>query len=124
MEVKGTGSLAINELISQTQATRVNQQNTQGSVDTSSRQAEATSIEAKRTWNEDKLKDELNGLNQLLETQEKGLRFDKHEKLDRTMIRIVDKQTDEIIKEIPPEQFLDMISSMLEFAGLIIDEKI
>jgi flagellar protein FlaG len=35
----------------------------------------------------------------------------------------VDNDTKEIIREIPPEKTLDMISKMWELAGLVVDEK-
>jgi flagellar protein FlaG len=39
------------------------------------------------------------------------------------MVKIVDKQSKEVIKEIPPEKILDMVAQMCENAGLFIDEK-
>ena len=45
------------------------------------------------------------------------------EKTHRVTVKIVDKQTKEVIKELPPEKTLDMIAKMWEYAGLIVDEK-
>ncbi|ADU31843.1 flagellar protein FlaG [Evansella cellulosilytica] len=127
MEVKSSlGSMSVNELYSQIKADRVEQQqtNTQGSVDTSSRKAEATSYEESRTWSVEVLDEKIGALNHLTEAQFTSLKFERHEKLDRTIVTVIDRDTEEVIKEIPPQEFLDMISSMLEFAGIIIDEKI
>lgn len=49
--------------------------------------------------------------------------FGIHEKTNRVTIKIVDKETKEVIKELPPEKTLDMISKVWEIAGLLIDEK-
>ena len=49
--------------------------------------------------------------------------FGIHEKTNRVTIKIVDKETKEVIKELPPEKTLDMISKVWELAGLLIDEK-
>ena len=49
--------------------------------------------------------------------------FGIHEKTHRVTVKIVDKQTKEVIKELPPEKTLDMIAKMWEYAGLIVDEK-
>ena len=38
-------------------------------------------------------------------------------------IKIVDKDTDEIIKEFPAEKTLDMIARVWEMAGIMVDEK-
>ena len=49
--------------------------------------------------------------------------FGIHEKTHRVTVKIVDKQTKEVIKELPPEKTLDLIAKMWEYAGLIVDEK-
>ena len=49
--------------------------------------------------------------------------FGIHESTNRVTIKIVDKDTRELIKELPPEKTLDMISKVWEIAGLLVDEK-
>lgn len=49
--------------------------------------------------------------------------FGIHEKTNRVTIKIVDKNTDEVIKEYPPEETLDMIAKVWEIAGILVDEK-
>lgn len=51
-------------------------------------------------------------------------KFGVHEATNRVMIKLVDKDTKEVIKEIPPEKTLDMIAKCLEQAGVLVDEKI
>lgn len=46
-----------------------------------------------------------------------------HEKTNRVTIKIVDKDTDEVIKEFPAEETLDMIAKVWELAGMFLDEK-
>lgn len=50
--------------------------------------------------------------------------FGIHEKTNRVTIKIVDKSTKEVIKELPPEKTLDMISKVWEMAGLMVDERL
>lgn len=50
--------------------------------------------------------------------------FGFHEKTNRVTIKIVDKQSKEVIKEFPPEKTLDMIAKVWEMAGLMIDQKL
>lgn len=50
-------------------------------------------------------------------------KFDIHEKTKRVSIKIVDKETQEVIREVPPEKTLDMIAKVWELAGLLVDEK-
>ena len=49
--------------------------------------------------------------------------FGIHEDTNRVTIKIVDKSTKEVIKELPPEKTLDMIARVWEMAGILIDEK-
>ena len=49
--------------------------------------------------------------------------FGIHEKTNRVTIKIVDKETKEVVKEFPPEKTLDMIAKVWEMAGILVDEK-
>lgn len=49
--------------------------------------------------------------------------FGVHEDTNRVTIKIVDKSTKEVIKELPPEKTLDMIARIWDMAGLLVDEK-
>lgn len=49
--------------------------------------------------------------------------FGFHEETNRVTIKIVDKKTKEVIKELPPEKTLDMIAKVWEMAGLFVNEK-
>lgn len=50
--------------------------------------------------------------------------FGIHEGTNRIMIKIVDKDTKDVIKEFPPEETLDMIQKVWEMAGILVDEKL
>ena len=49
--------------------------------------------------------------------------FGIHDATNRVTIKIVDKETKEVLKEIPPEKSLDMIAKAWELAGILVDEK-
>lgn len=49
--------------------------------------------------------------------------FGIHEETNRVTIKIVDKETKEVIKEFPPEKTLDMIAKVWEMAGIMVDER-
>ena len=49
--------------------------------------------------------------------------FGIHEATNRVTIKIVDRTTKEVIKELPPEKTLDMIAKAWELAGLMVDER-
>lgn len=49
--------------------------------------------------------------------------FGMHEGTNRIMIKLKDKDTDEVIKEFPAEKTLDLIEKAWELAGILVDEK-
>ena len=52
------------------------------------------------------------------------LSFKYHEDTNRISITVTDSDTDEVIREIPPEKTLDMIAKVWEMAGLLVDKKL
>lgn len=51
-------------------------------------------------------------------------KFGIHEATQRVTIKIIDKETQEVIKEIPPEKNLDLLAKRMELAGVLMDEKL
>ena len=49
--------------------------------------------------------------------------FGIHDGTKRVTIKLIDKDTKEVIKELPPEKTLDMIAKVWEMAGILVDEK-
>ena len=45
------------------------------------------------------------------------------EETQRISIKIIDKDTDKVIREVPPEETLEAIKKIWEIAGIIVDEK-
>ncbi len=69
----------------------------------------------------DKIRKAVDDLNKKMSNSEAI--FGIHEKTNRVTIKIVDRQTKEVIKELPPEKTLDMIAKVWEMAGIMVDEK-
>ncbi|WDU80209.1 MULTISPECIES: flagellar protein FlaG [Lysinibacillus] len=72
----------------------------------------------------EKLQQAVDSINEFLEVDHKASKFVLHDGLNRYYVRLVDTDTDEIIKEIPPERLLDAFYKMQKLAGMIVDEKI
>ena len=49
--------------------------------------------------------------------------FGIHEATNRVTIKIIDKDSKEVIRELPPEKTLDMIAKVWEMAGILVDER-
>ncbi len=71
--------------------------------------------------NNDKIRKAVETLNKKLANSEAV--FGIHEDTNRVTIKIVDKNTKEVIKELPPEKTLDMIARVWELAGILVDER-
>ena len=82
-----------------------------------------TEQEKNEKVNTNLVKGAVDGVNESLKTNHTSVRFKYHENLKRVSIKIVDDTTDEVIKEIPPEETLEMVEKMLAQAGLIVDER-
>jgi flagellar protein FlaG len=52
------------------------------------------------------------------------LEMSVHEKTHQILVKVLNKETGELIREIPPEKTLDLVANMMEIAGILIDEKV
>jgi flagellar protein FlaG len=52
------------------------------------------------------------------------LRFSKHNDTGRTMIKVMDKENDEIIREIPAEEVLNLAAKIEEMIGILFDTEV
>lgn len=77
--------------------------------------------ETSRQPSNEQIKKAVEALNKKMHNSEAV--FGIHDATNRVTIKIVDKDTKEVIKELPPEQTLDMIAKVWELAGIMVDEK-
>lgn len=52
-----------------------------------------------------------------------SLDFSIHKGTKQIMVKVLNKDTGEVIREIPPEKTLDLVAKMWEMAGLFVDER-
>lgn len=52
-----------------------------------------------------------------------ALRYSVHDKTNTIVVKVINKDTNEVIKEIPPEKMLDMVANLMELSGIIVDER-
>lgn len=70
------------------------------------------------------LKSAVDSANQKLKMNHRtGCEFSYHEETKRVSIKVVDQDTKEVIREIPPEESLDMLQKLWELAGVLVDER-
>lgn len=125
-------SIAANYHNQAVQATQINKVNVQTSSDTAST-VQITNTQKSGTDNGES---NLAQQNEKKEASIKELKdiqkvinrntiaeFGYNEPTNRITIKIKDKDTDEVIKEIPSEKALEMLAKAWELAGILVDEK-
>ncbi|OCZ52338.1 flagellar biosynthesis protein FlaG [Dehalobacter sp. TeCB1] len=63
-------------------------------------------------------------MNRLLGLVNKRMKFEIHEQSNRVMVKIIDEDSGEVLNEIPSKKLLDMLSSLDNFVGLLVDKKV
>lgn len=61
--------------------------------------------------------------NKAIAGSNRKLQYSVHEQTKEIMVKVINSDTNEVVREFPPEKILDMIAKMWEMAGLIVDER-
>ncbi|MEK3974194.1 flagellar protein FlaG [Psychrobacillus sp. FSL W7-1457] len=72
----------------------------------------------------EKVQKAIDALNEFMTIQNRNSKFVMHDGLDRYYVEVIDAETEEVIREVPPRKLLDAFYTMQKFLGMIIDEKI
>ncbi|HSV30819.1 MAG TPA: flagellar protein FlaG [Atribacteraceae bacterium] len=73
---------------------------------------------------EEKVAEVARVLNQVLAILDIEARFSVHEKSREIMVTLLNRDTKEVIRQIPPEKVLDMLAQLKELVGILFDEVI
>ena len=87
-------------------------------------QAEQISTAEGQEISKEKLQSVVDTVNEFLQINHNASKFVLHDGLDRYFVQVVDTQTEEVVKEIPPKKLLDAFYEMQKLLGMIVDEKI
>ena len=89
---------------------------------------QATSLQEKNKYNqkelEEEVKESVKDVNEIVNQVKESLTFQIHEDTEELMVQVIDVNTDEVIKELPPEEMLDLKARIHEMVGILIDEKV
>lgn len=61
--------------------------------------------------------------NKAIEGATCSFEYSIHEQTKEIMVKVIDIETKDVIREFPPEKILDMVAKMWEVAGIIVDER-
>lgn len=53
---------------------------------------------------------------------QKGILLKLHKDTERFFVQVINAETQEVLKEMPPEEFLDLIAKIRNIVGLFLDE--
>jgi flagellar protein FlaG len=78
---------------------------------------------AEREGRADTLQRAVSEINSTLTSYRRHLGIRFHEATNRRIVTVYDTDTNEAVREIPPESVLDAHAHMLELAGLFVDSR-
>lgn len=67
--------------------------------------------------------DSIGKANKVMTVANRSLEFSIHEATNDIMVKVINTETKEVIREIPPEKILNMVAGLMELAGLLVDER-
>jgi len=69
------------------------------------------------------IRDAIERANRVLTGNNRKFEISTHEKTREIMIKVLDTETNETIREIPPKKIVDLVVRLCEMAGILYDEK-
>ena len=90
----------------------------------SKKSSEATETQKSSESTGSALEDKVSRANEKLRQSGTKIQFKIHKNPNRIITQIVDSDTNEVIKEIPPEKMIEIVDSIDKTAGRNIDKKI
>ena len=79
---------------------------------------------ATNTRSEQKLDQTVEELSSLVQSLQRELNFSVDDKSGRTVIKVIDSETDEVIRQIPSEEVIELAQMIDQHAGLLMDAKV
>jgi len=65
----------------------------------------------------------INRANKAIIGSRREFEYKVHKQTGAVSIKVIDSETKEIIREVPPEKILDLIANLMELAGVLVDER-
>ncbi|WP_082865738.1 flagellar protein FlaG [Paenibacillus crassostreae] len=74
--------------------------------------------------NEKQIVQQLEKVIEAVQGPEKSFEISVHKDTNAIMVKVFNKQTGDLIREIPSEKILDVAANMMKLNGLIVDDKV
>lgn len=67
--------------------------------------------------------DAIEKANRAISGANRRFEFSIHDKTKQIMVKVINSDTNELVREIPPEKILDLVARMWEMSGILLDER-
>ena len=67
--------------------------------------------------------DAIEKANRAISGANRRFEFSIHESTKQIMVKVINSDTNEVVREIPNEKILDMVARMWEMSGILVDER-
>jgi flagellar protein FlaG len=84
--------------------------------------AESANAEQPRSRQAEPVEDVVSDLNELVRNLHRELQFSVDRDSGDTVIKVVDKETDEVVRQIPSEELMDLRQRLQDAAGAIFED--
>ena len=70
------------------------------------------------------MRETLAQLEKLITKFNRRFQFTLDERINRIIVKVIDRETDKVIKEIPPREIQHLLAGLQEMVGMLVDEEI
>ena len=130
MKIDGIDPLLLNRIQEQAERNQVEQSEQSGTENRVTREGRRSGMPQResplqgRELNPEEMEEMVEQLNETVRAFDQSLRFELHEETDRWMIEVWDRENEEVIKEIPPEDVLNVVAHIQNVLGVLLDRRI
>jgi len=124
MKVQGTENVVLNKVIDITSRHEV-KDTKKSTIDMNLQAEKERFTEEKKPQQRARATDEaIDRMNLTMQALNIRLKFEKHEASGEYIVKVVNEDSNEIIREIPAEKTLDLLVHLRHLVGVLVDERV
>ena len=70
------------------------------------------------------IRETVDSLEKLITRFNRRFQFTVDQQINRIVVKVIDRETDKVIREVPPEEIQHLLARLRETMGLLVDEEI
>lgn len=124
MEIKAITNLTDTNFVQGSNNSQANLKLQQPQTQIDNNQEQLNQKEEIKNLDEKQLKELMDNLKQKFEYYSKYLKIEIDKDLNKPIVKIIDQKTNEVIKQIPPEEILKIMKKIEEMIGVLFKKEI